>query len=87
LCCVELCCVVCMLCCVGVRCVVLGVCCAVLSCVVLCVCCVVCMLCYVYVVLCCVVLSTVQRATKLDFHMTDGNIITRGVSYILVLCL
>jgi hypothetical protein len=54
-------------------------------CVVLCVCCVV--LCCVVFMLCCVVLSSVQRATKLDFHMTEGNIMTRGVSYILVLCL
>jgi len=33
------------------------------------------------VVLCFVVSSTVQRATKLEFHMTEGNIITRVISH------
>jgi len=32
-------------------------------------------------------LSTVQRATKLEFHMNEGNIITRGISYIFILWL
>ena len=31
------------------------------------------------------VLSTVQRATKLEFHMNEGDIITRGISYVFVL--
>jgi len=52
-------------------------------------------LCSMYVVLCCVyvvfcvccavlhvVLCYLQRATKLDFHMSEGNIMTRGISYI-----
>ena len=33
------------------------------------------------------VLSTVQRATKLEFHMNEGDIITRGISYVFVLWL
>jgi hypothetical protein len=33
------------------------------------------------------VLSTVQLATKLDFHINYGNIMTRGISYNYVLCL
>jgi hypothetical protein len=35
--------------------------------------------------LCCVVLSTVQHATELEFHMNEGNIITCGISYIFVM--
>ena len=72
--------------------VVLCLCCVVLCvlCCVVSVCCVVCMLCCAVVccvVLYCVVLPTVQRATKLDFHINEGNIMTRGISCILVSCL